>query len=275
MALKWDSSRFRLFGISTLNSVNKDGLDLRQFNRELVEYLRCLLLIKTGANEAIDLTAEDISELKALADKASLAQILKALKLFGQLEHSLDNYSTLPLELALVDCALTPEDKKSPVLKTEPEFSQPATAITPQKAQPQPKQTVAEPEPANVSVPPMPKVPITPLEPGGEVEQMKSNWKQIIEQAPENTKRTPTIAILRSAGVKPVAIEEDTVVLAFRYPYHKEQIEKRENQQITERIIGNFLGRSCRVRCIYEPEADHLLRAALKMGAQIIDVEGK
>jgi len=104
---------------------------------------------------------------------------------------------------------------------------------------------------------------------------MKSNWKQIIEQAPENTKRTPTIAILRSAGVKPVAIEEDTVVLAFRYPYHKEQIEKRENQQITERIIGNFLGRSCRVRCIYEPEADHLLRAALKMGAQIIDVEGK
>jgi len=287
-------------GISTLNSVNKDGLDLRQFNRELVEYLRCLLLIKTGANEAIDLTAEDIAELKALADKASLAQILKAVKLFGQLELSLDNYSTLPLELALVDCALSPEEKKSPVLKTapkssqtatvvtpqrahsqpkqtiaEPKSSQTSTVVTPQRAHPQPKQTIADPEPANVSVPPIPKVPVTPLEPSGEIEQMKSNWKQIIEQAPENIKRTPAVAILRSAGVKPVAIEEDTVVLSFRYPYHKEQIEKRENQQIAEIIIGNFLGRSCHVRCIYEPEADHLLRAALKMGAQIIDVEGK
>ncbi len=35
-------------GIATINAVNNDGLDLRQFNRELVEYLRGLLLIKTG-----------------------------------------------------------------------------------------------------------------------------------------------------------------------------------------------------------------------------------
>ncbi|GAH86320.1 unnamed protein product, partial [marine sediment metagenome] len=58
-------------------------------------------------------------------------------------------------------------------------------------------------------------------------------------------------------------------------PYHKEQIEKMENQQVTEKIIGNFLGHSCHVRCIYETEDNHLLKAALKMGAQIIDVEEK
>ncbi|MBA7674461.1 hypothetical protein ES703_82675 [subsurface metagenome] len=113
------------------------------------------------------------------------------------------------------------------------------------------------------------------MEPGSEIEQLRQNWRQVIEQAPENTKRTPAIAILRSAGIKPVAIEDDTVVLAFRYSYHKEQIEKPENQQIAEKIIGNFLGRPCHVRCIHEPENDHLLRAALKMGAQIIDVEEK
>ena len=39
-------------GIATINSVNSDGLDLRQFNRELVEYLRALLLIKTGSVKA-------------------------------------------------------------------------------------------------------------------------------------------------------------------------------------------------------------------------------
>ena len=260
-------------GITTINSVNNDGLDLRQFNRELVEYLRGLLLIKTGSDEAVDLTAEDIAELKALAAKASLAQILKAVKLFGQLELGFDNYSTLPLELALVDCALTPEEEKgSLAVEAEPEFRQPVTAATPPVAPPQP---TAKPEPTNIPTPPTPKATITPPEPGSEIEQMRLNWKQVIEQAPENTKRTPAIAILRSAGVKPVAIEDDTIVLAFRYPYHKEQIEKPENQQITEKIIGNFLGHPCHVRCIYEPEDNHLLRAALKMGAQIIDVEEK
>ncbi len=262
-------------GIMTINSVNNDGLDLRQFNRGLVEYLRGLLLIKTGSDEAIDFTAEDIAELKALAAKASLAQILKAVKLFGQLELSFDNYSTLPLELALVDCALTPEEEKeSPTIEAEPEFRQPVEAAAPPVAPPQPKQPTAKPEPTNVPTP-TPEVAITPPEPGSEIEQMRLNWRQVIEQAPENTKRTPAIAILRSAGVKPVAIEDDTIVLAFRYPYHKEQIEKPENQQIAEKIIGNFLGHPCHVRCIYEPEDDHLLRAALKMGAQIIDVEEK
>ncbi len=257
-------------GIATINSVNSDGLDLRQFNRELVEYLRGLLLIKTGSDEAIDFTTEDKAELKALAAKASLAQILKAVKLFGQLEFGFDNYSTLPLELALVDCTLTPEEEKGGLaLEAEPELRQPVTAATTPVAPPQPK---AKPEPTNL---PTPEATITPPQPGREIEQIRQNWKQVIEQAPENAKRTPAIAILRSAGVKPISIENDTIILAFRYPYHKEQIEKPENQRIVEKIIGNYLGRSCHVRCIYEPEANHLLRAALKMGAQIIDVEEK
>ena len=257
-------------GIATINSVNSDGLDLRQFNRELVEYLRGLLLIKTGSDEATDFTAEDKAELKALAAKASLAQILKAVKLFGQLELGFDNYSTLPLELALVDCALTTEEaKESLTIEAEPELRQPVTAVTTPVIPPRPK---AKPEPTSI---PTPETTITPPEPGSEIEQMRQNWKQVIEQAPENTKRTPAIAILRSAGVKPVTMEDDTIILAFRYPYHKEQIEKPENQRIAEKIIGNYLGHPCRVRCIYEPEANHLLRAALKMGAQIIDVEEK
>ena len=97
-------------GVSTINGVNSDGLDLRQFNRELVAYLRQLLLVKTGSEEAVDLTAEDIAELKELAAKTTLAQILRAIKLFGQLEIGFDNYSTLPLELALVDCTQPPAE---------------------------------------------------------------------------------------------------------------------------------------------------------------------
>jgi len=260
-------------GMTTINSVNNDGLDLKQFNRELVEYLRGLLLIKTGSSEAADFTVEEIAELKDLAARASLNQILKAVKLFGQLEFGFDNYSTLPLELALVDCILPSEEKgEIPVTKAEPEFRQPVKAVTPPAAPPQPKQPTTKPEPVNI---PIPEATITPPEPGSEMEQLRLNWRQVIAQAPQDTQRTPAIAILRSAGVKPVSFEDDTLVLSFRYLYHKEQIEKPENQQVAEKIISNFLGRSCHVRCIHQPEDNHLLREAKKLGAQIIDVEEK
>lgn len=302
-------------GVATIHSVNSDGLDLRQFNRGLVEYLRGLLLIKTGSDEAIDLPVEDIAELKDLAAKASLTQILKAVKLFGQLEFGFDNYSTLPLELALVDCTLPATEKELPS-KVEVEPRQPAVMATPPVTSPQPEPVIesepveapvppvaevaattppapeplpTKPEPVEASAapvaevaattPPAPEtpptevVPTAPAKPGTEIEQLRLNWRQFIRDAPSSMSRTPAAALLRSA--RPKAIEGDTIVLSFKFPLHKENMEKPDNQQIAEKIISSFLGRSCRVRCVHEPEDNHLIEEALKIGAQIIDAEEK
>ncbi len=297
-------------GITTLASVNSDGLDLKQFNRELVEYLRGLLLIKTGSTDAIDLTADDLSELKDLAAQVSLSQILRAVKLFGQLELGFDSYSTLPLELALVDCALPPaEEEKTATPQTDYELRQPVSAaakpapkpVTPQPppVKPEPPAAQAEPvtaiEPEPVATPEAavepepaatpeaavepepvatPEAAIEP-EPGSEVERLIQNWRRIIEEAPPNLKKTTALAILRSADVRPVAIEADTVVLCSKFDFFIEQIEKPENQRVAVQIISSFLGRPCRVRCIHKPENNHLLRAALRMGAQVTSVEEK
>ncbi|MBA7622216.1 DNA polymerase III subunit gamma/tau [subsurface metagenome] len=284
-------------GVVAINGVNSDGLDLRQFNRELVEYLRGLLLIKTGSDEAIDLPAEDITELKDLAAKASLPQILKAVKLFGQLELGFDNYSTLPLELALVDCTLSPTEEELPSqVKYEPR--QPVEMAAPPAPIPQPKQPAAKPKPAEKKAkeptakmtketqeqvepvrtpapitPTAESTPATPSEPGVEIEQLQANWRQFISKASSDVSRTPAAALLRSA--KPKAIEDDTIVLSFKFSFHKENMEKPENQQIAEKIISSFLGHPCRVRCIYEPADNHLIDEALKIGAQIIDTEEK
>lgn len=125
------------------------------------------------------------------------------------------------------------------------------------------------------AAPPEATATTAPLKAGSGLEQLQINWKQVLEQAPEDTRRTPAFAILRSAGVKPVAVENNTVVIAFRYSYHMEKIEEPENQQVAEKVISRFLGHPCRVRCIYEREDAHLLKAALKLGAQIIDKEEK
>jgi len=95
-----------------------------------------------------------------------------------------------------------------------------------------------------------------PPKAGRELERLRVNWRQVTEQAPEETKRTPVIAILRSAGVKPVAVENNTIVIAFRYPIHKEKMEKAENLQVAEKIIGNFLGHSYHVRCQMNKEEE-------------------
>jgi len=287
-------------GVATINNVNSDGLDLRQFNREVVEYLRQLLLVKTGSEDAVDLTAEDKAELKQLAAKTSLAQISKMIKLFGQLELGFDNYSTLPLELALVDCIQPPiEETKSPPPQAKPETPPPVkvkpTAKPPAaKAEPAPEPlakaktappkaakaettptTEPKPEPVKAKAEPAETPAPAPPELNNEIERLRMNWRDVMEQAPDEVKRTSAIAILRSAGVTPVAIEEDTVILAFRYPIHKEKMETPENQQAARVIISNFLGRPCQVRCAYEPEDNHLVEAAKKYGAQITSVEEK
>lgn len=107
------------------------------------------------------------------------------------------------------------------------------------------------------------------------IERLRLNWRQAIDQAPPDAKRTTAVALLRSAGTKPVALEGDTLVLAFRYAVHKEHMEKPENKQIAEKIVSDFLGRPCHIHCTHEPQDDHLLRAALKMGAQISSAEEK
>jgi DNA polymerase-3 subunit gamma/tau len=275
-------------GITTINNVNNDGLDLRQFHRELVEYLRLLLLVKTGSGDSIELTAEDIKELKDLAGKVSLPRILKAIKRFGELELSLDNYSTLPLELALADCTLPDAVvKEEPVPHAEPEPASQKPA--PRPAQSPPRQKTAPPEEKKTLAPesqvsrpvakekpaisekpapaPTPSAGTGPLSAGSAIEQLQSQWNKIMKEAPEGMSKTPAAALLRSA--RPLYIEDDTIVVSFKYSYHKEKMDNLDNQKTADKIVSNFLGRPCKVRCIYEHENNHLVKAALKMGAQL------
>jgi DNA polymerase-3 subunit gamma/tau len=95
-------------GLALIASVRDDGLDLRQFQREVVGHLRNLLLVKAGAEAGLSLTHEQAEELKALAAGVGADRILRALKVFGQADLRADPQSSLPLELALADCVLGP-----------------------------------------------------------------------------------------------------------------------------------------------------------------------
>jgi DNA polymerase-3 subunit gamma/tau len=281
-------------GMATLNSVNNDGLDLKQFNRELIEYLRNLLLIKTGAVDSVDLTVEDINELKELAEKASLPQILTTLKLFGQIEMGNTENTTLPLELALIETYLALEHPTltaiqkevkpvplKPPIEPKPETKPNLAAAPPVKAV-QTSAVISEPRMAPLKTeekkeeflnkPAVIEEPVITTQANTEIERLRAGWKQILEEP--SIRKTSSAALMRSS--KPLTFENDVVVLSFQHPALRDNLQKPENLKIAEKIISDFFSRACKVHCICgEAEKNHLTKAAIKLGAQITSVEEK
>jgi DNA polymerase-3 subunit gamma/tau len=287
-----------LSALKIIDKAQYDGLDLRQMNLDIVDYLHALLLEKSSAGSGNDRGKEESSEIAALARAADLGFFLKALKLFGGIQRELGD-SSLPMELAMLDALdmpghpVTESSAKGQNLDKEPTANSicsggsksPAPAVntlvsTRETSSPSPKQadnkvpisktafrTPVEPTPVSTNG----SVPLT----GNRLEQLRNSWRQIIEQAPDNLKRSPAVAILRSAGVVPIAVDEGTVTLSFKYNIHKEKIENLENKRIVSGLLSQFLGHTCKIKCVYEPAENHLVREAQKLGAQVIEIEDK
>jgi DNA polymerase-3 subunit gamma/tau len=117
-------------GLKVINSLNSDGVDLRQFKLGLVEYLRGLLLVKSRCEEALDVTSEDLAEMRSLANNATMDYLLKAVKSCSSIDIRSDNYSPLPLELALLSCALPLPAGQEQLTTTEPSEVADATEIS-------------------------------------------------------------------------------------------------------------------------------------------------
>ena len=270
--------------VATINSVNNDGLDLRNFKRELVEYLRSLLLVKTGSESSVDMTGEDLTELKQLAERASLPKVLKALKLFSQVEIGSENHSALPLELAIVDSTMKSEEDTPKSVRQAEYQSQPAPAPKPahqpmihhepqkkapvqapaQSVTPEAKKPEMKPDPVSSTV----AEKHSPLEAGSVPEKLRLEWRNVIEQAPADTKKSNAIAILRS-GCRPVAFENDTLTLSFRHSFFKEKLEEIENHNAVEKIFSNYLGHPCHVQCVLENNNNPMKEALKQLGAKI------
>ncbi len=257
-------------GLQVINSVNSDGTDLRQFNLGLVDYLRGLLLAKSGCEEALDVTAEDLAEMRTLMANTTPDYLLKAVKLFSSIGFRSDNYSTLPLELALVECAL------SSVIEREE-----ATTIKPQEAikstktmeLPQVLQEAEVPRAVDEAGTPDTKV-------SRDFDYLCSRWKEFIQSLRGVGSSGNLDAFLRNA-CEPVALEDDTLVLGFKYSFHKEKIEDAKYRHLVEKKIEEVFGRPYKIQCVL---VDHkreelsqakaqnpLIQAALKMGAKIVD----
>jgi len=280
-------------GLQVINNVNDDGIDLRQFNMGLVEYLRGLLLVKSQCEEALDVTGEDLAEMRGLVANTTLAYLLKMLRSFSGIDLRADNYSTLPLELALVDCVTSSVVGHEQVAIAKPleavktvEMIETAETMEPTNAiekteiielteTSQPLQVIG----ASVMVN---ETEAVDKEVSQDFNYLRSRWREFIQSLRGEGSSGNLDAFLRSACI-PVNLEDDTLILGFYYSFHKEKIEDIKYRRLVEKKLKEVFGRPYKIRCVLVeqksggPSAarmqNPLIKAALEMGATITEEE--
>jgi hypothetical protein len=112
------------------------------------------------------------------------------------------------------------------------------------------------------------------------IEYLQQHWGEFVASLRGTGSSGNLDALLRSA-CEPVALEGDTLVLGFYYPFHRDRIDDPKYRHLVEKKLGEVFGTPYQVKCVLRPRQrestapGHLVKAAMEMGAQIIDVEEK
>ena len=270
-------------GLALINSVAADGIDLKQFNRGLIEYLRELLLVKSGTDKVTDLPHESIKEMRKIVASISLGELSRIIRLFAQVDFRTDPQSTLPMELALVDSSLLAVDKaKKPVSEEKVDTEHIVSTLPSRKTE-----VIKE---QKIHMPPVPEVPelnalkSANLPPPQNIAQISQRWNDFVNACRGAGSSGNLDALLRRA-CEPLALEGDTLVLGFYHDFHMSKVEDPKYRHLVEDKLKEVFGVPYHVRCILTPKGKEaktqqrarnpVVNAALEMGARIVEEERK
>jgi DNA polymerase-3 subunit gamma/tau len=98
-------------GLKWINDALDGGVEARQLTREVMDYLRGLLLVKSGSAALLQVTAESQRDMTRQADSIGMGHLLHTARLFNGAASLLKTgvHGQLPLELAFVEAALPEE----------------------------------------------------------------------------------------------------------------------------------------------------------------------
>ena len=287
-------------GIATVNDATEQGTDLRHLLRGTLEYLRALLLIKTGAGANFGYSDEIMSRLNTLAADAPMEHLVRALKVFAGVNMRRDAASTLPLELAVVESATEPEPVA--VAAATPAYAPPQQVSPPQAAPPRnqppsrppapqptyrqsPQQTYQQPA-ARASAPS--EAPGARPASGGDLPdepaaRLAHQWNMIANDLRFVGTRLKLGAMLRSAKEREVS--GHTIIL--KYPSRsnverlQQELDNPESKRALDDAIAKAMGSLFRVEVALSngangagmrraSQSSHLVQAAQAMGARVI-----
>jgi DNA polymerase-3 subunit gamma/tau len=271
-------------GLDLINHTVADGADPRQFAREVVEYLRGLLLIHEGAStRLLRTTAETAAEMEDLAARLPLERLVRAIRLFNEaatdLRRGFQTIPQLPLELALVESLAAAADGAAPAPAAAPMQARqpappPAAEQTGLQADSQPQAKPAAPAVTTAATPTPPTAApqgqasagptrvAEPSAPGFQaqatdsgtrlaLEQVSGAWKEILAAVRQ---RNPTTAAALASECRPVEVNGGEIVVTFPYGFLRDKLDHPERKVDVQDAFSQVLSEKCRVRFVLESE---------------------
>jgi DNA polymerase-3 subunit gamma/tau len=287
-------------GLALIASVRDDGLDLRQFQREVVSHLRQLLLVQTGAENTLSLTKEQAKEMKKVLEGVTREALVQALRAFGQADLRGDPLSSLPLELALADCSLArdtePVRRPAPVIaassQKQPDIPPPApapSAVEDVSPPPRPvsrrkKEEVAvsegeaplvaeEPRPATEKEEPAAGVEEAEIPVGlssADLAPIQARWQDIYQLT---RKINFKAGALLNSGCAIVGLENGTIVFGLRHEPLAEKMNSGDGGaylQALREAVQQILGSEYDVRCVFDDRASTPRATAGSAGGHLV-----
>ena len=292
-------------GLDAIHATLDAGADPRQFARQIVDYVRSLLLIQSGNPESVDATAEVRAQMARHASHFSKPELLRMLRLFNEaaIETRASWQPALPLELAFLQ-ALDP-------FNAENEPGAPGQAAVqpgpPAKAGPHPRENQKTPggsplarkaesvqearntdvEAPEIAMPPPDESPTgagmggAPANANDQLfRKVCEQWRQVVQQVGLVSKQTQ--ALLNSC--KPYGVKDGVLFLGFNGDFAKTKMEKGENVQVTCQALSQLIGKEVPVRCFIatggkgslppEVETDGMVATALRdLGGEVVDIQ--
>jgi DNA polymerase-3 subunit gamma/tau len=263
-------------GLEAIHRSLDSGSDPRQFARQIVDYLRSLLLVAMGNAAQVDATAEVRSQMARHAQALSVAELLRVIQAFNQASTETRSswQPALPLEIAFIAAI--------------------ATDNTSRETKPAP---LGPPPPSTPSNPPVSR----PTTPTGQVKESRSasppgeemsaedavtyqrldkSWNLVLAQL--KNQNSSLNALVNSAKAR--SLKGNTLTLGMSGEVLKMRLEDPANITLLETVLKQVMGREIFVQVVLtsatkttppaEVDNDGMVASALRdLGGEIVDIQ--
>jgi DNA polymerase III subunit gamma/tau len=259
-------------GLDSIHAALDAGSDPRQFARQIVDYLRDLLLIRMNNSSQVDATAEMRAQMATHAQKFPTTELLRVIRVFNYAAGEARSawQPALPLEMAYVEALEAPQATESAVPPASPGLPVQRTS-----AQQRPAQTPAE------KLAPSETTPKTqPGEPDVQAAQkLAAVWSQILGLVRQQSQ--PAYGTLNSCTSR--ALHGDQLTISFASDVLKTKMEKPENLALLRDVLQQVFGREIYIQCMVDTarrdtvppgvDNDGIVAAALRdLGGELVDI---
>jgi DNA polymerase-3 subunit gamma/tau len=257
-------------GLEELHRALDGGADARALARQVVDYMRGLMLIQLGNGDQVEATADARRQMAEHAKALPTTDVLRIMRAFNAAATDTRGgwQPSLGLELAFAEMLEAPQSPPTPIAeRTEPAATRPALAPAAARSAPPASlnpASVTESQPAAADASAIP------------LQKIAGVWKQV---AVTIKSQNPTLAGLLNS-CKVLEVKGNEVVLGFTSAILLEKFNKPEHIELTERVISQTIGARVTVQPVVSGgknalpahvKPDSMVAAALQSGGEIVD----